>query len=262
MKTKISLIMSIVAFGSNFAFAQVKKKASAKTISPTMLSEVIKKATNEKQSSKTTEKSKSTAPAILKSKLDSGSYAFGMSIGEDLKFRGLSSLNYDLFSRALSDVFEGGKTTLTKDQSQQAINNLFASVGQSKNIMRIVEGLQFFEANKKKKGIIVLDSGLQYEVLTEGTGEKPKPGDDVTVHYKGTLLDGTPFDSSYDRKEPLSTSLNSVIQGWKECVPLMPVGSKYRFFIPYQLAYGENASGSIPPYSGLIFEIELLKVGR
>ncbi len=262
MKTKISLILLATLIGSS-ALSQVKKKTAPKTISPTAMSEIMKKMPSQQLASKITEKQKPAMPAVLKSKLDSGSYAFGMSIGEDLKFRGLSNLNYDLFARALSDVFDSGKTALTKDQSQQAINTLFASVGQSKNIMRIVEGLQFFEANKKKKDIVALESGLQYEVLNEGTGEKPKPGDDITVHYKGTLLDGTPFDSSYDRKEPLTTSLNSVIQGWKEGVPLMPVGSKYRFFIPYQLAYGENGSGSgIPPYSGLIFEIELLKVGQ
>ncbi len=223
------------------------------------MSEIMKKMSNQKLASKATEKQKPAMPAVLKSRLDSGSYAFGMSIGEDLKFRGLSGLSYDLFAKALSDVFDGGKTALTKDQSQQAINNLFASVGQSKNIMRIVEGLQFFEANKKKKGVVSLDSGLQYEVLNEGSGEKPKAGDDVTVKYKGTLLDGTAFENS----DSFSTSLNNVIQGWKEGVPLMSVGSKYRFFIPYQLAYGENGSGSgIPPYSGLIFDIELVKIGR
>jgi len=129
--------------------------------------------------------------------------------------------------------------------------------------MKIVEGLQFFENNKKKEGVIVLPSGVQYEILSAGTGEKPKSDDEVTVHYKGTLLDGTQFDSSYDRNTPFVTSLNNVIQGWKEGVPLMPVGSKYRFYIPYQLAYAERGQGSsIPPYSGLIFDIELLKVSQ
>lgn len=262
MKTKISVLVSIAVLGSTCALAQVKKKAAPRGINPTMLSEIMKKSSAEKSGNKNVEKTKLTASASLKSKLDSGSYAFGMSIGEDLKFRGLSGLNYDMFSKALSDVFEGNKTALTKEQGQTAINDLFASVGQSKNIMRIVEGLQFFEGNKKKEGVIALDSGLQYEVLRAGTGEKPKPGEEVTVHYKGTLLDGTQFDSSYDRNQPFSTSLDNVIQGWKEGVPLMPVGSKYRFFVPYQLGYAENGSGSIPPYSGLIFEIELLKIGK
>ena len=261
MKKKVSLIL-FAAIVSVSAMAQGTKKKSAPAIDPKIMAEMMKKMPTQKQAVKSELKTKSDAAPVLKSRLDSGSYAFGMSIGEDLKFRGLSSLNYELFSRALADVFDSKKTALNKDQSQLAINNLFASVGQSKNIMRIVEGLQFFEANKAKKGIVTLESGLQYEVLTQGSGEKPKPTDNITVHYKGTLLDGTQFDSSYDRKEPLVTSLGSVIQGWKEGVPLMPTGSKYRFFIPYALAYGENGSGSgIPPYSGLIFEIELLKVG-
>ena len=260
MKRKISLLVLCALVGSA-AMAQVSKKKSTKpAIDPKIMAEMMKKMPPQKSDVKA--KPKSDAPVVLKSRLDSGSYAFGMSIGEDLKFRGLSSVNYDVFSRALLDVFESKKTALNKDQSQQAINNLFASVGQSKNIMRIVEGLQFFENNKNKKGVVVLDSGLQYEVITQGTGEKPKSADEVTVHYKGTLLDGTPFDSSYDRKEPLVTSLNNVIQGWREGVPLMSVGSKYRFFIPYAMAYGENGSGSgVPPYSGLIFDIELLKIG-
>lgn len=267
MKRKISLVVLCALIGTS-AMSQVSKKKSSKpaieSVDPKIMADLMKKMPTQKGSpaSKTPTKAKLEGPVVLKNRLDSGSYAFGRSIGEDLKFRGLESVNYDLFARALSDVFSGSKTALSKEDSQQAINNLFASVGQSKNIMRIVEGLQFFEANKAKKGIVSLDSGLQYEIITEGTGPKPQPTDVVTVNYKGTLLNGTQFDSSYDRKEPLVTPLSNVIQGWKEGVPLMSVGSKYRFFIPYALAYGENGSGSgIPPYSGLIFEIELLKVG-
>ncbi|MEO5910790.1 MAG: FKBP-type peptidyl-prolyl cis-trans isomerase, partial [Pelobium sp.] len=124
-------------------------------------------------------------------------------------------------------------------------------------------GKKFLEDNKKNPKVTVTPSGLQYEVLTLGTGVKPKATDTVTVHYKGTLLDGKEFDSSYSRNEPLTLPLNSVIPGWTEGVQLMPAGSKYRFYIPYQLAYGERGAGQdIPPFSTLIFDIELLKVGE
>ena len=123
------------------------------------------------------------------------------------------------------------------------------------------EGQDFLEQNKKRAGVQTTASGLQYEVLTAGTGVKPLATDSVLVHYKGTLLNGKQFDSSYDRGEPISFPLNRVIPGWTEGVQLMPAGSKYKFFIPYNLAYGERGAGQdIPPYSTLIFEVELLKV--
>ena len=123
-------------------------------------------------------------------------------------------------------------------------------------------GEQFLADNAKKEGVQTTASGLQYMVLEQGTGAKPKATDRVTVHYKGTFIDGKTFDSSYDRNEPAEFALNGVIKGWTEGVQLMPVGSKYRFFLPYQLGYGERgAGGAIPPYSALIFEVELLGIG-
>lgn len=208
---------------------------------------------------------KVTKPAVAtaqpKTMLDSASYAFGMSMASSLKNDGVKSLNYELLVKGLKDAFGGQTPLLSQNVSQKAIGNLFKSLSQQKFGPAIAEGKTFLEANKKKAGVQTTASGLQYLVLTPAEGIKPKSTDTVLVNYKGTLLNGKQFDSSYDRKEPLSLSLDRVIPGWTEGMQLMPVGSKYRFFIPYNLAYGERGAGQdIPPYSTLIFEIELLKV--
>lgn len=213
---------------------------------------------------------KPVAKVIFKNKLDSASYAFGLAMASNLKSGGLESLNYDLLNKGLKDAFTAGATPLMTEQvSQNAINNLFESLSKVREAKErvkfeptIKEGEAFLSQNKTKPGIKTTPSGLQYEVLTEGTGIQPKTTDKVTVHYKGTLLNGLEFDSSYKRNEPASFGLNQVIPGWTEGVQLMKEGSKYRFFIPYQLAYGSRGAGNdIPPYSTLIFEVELIKVG-
>jgi len=213
-----------------------------------------------------------TITTSLKSGLDSTSYAFGTSIGAGLKSTGLSTLNYDVLLKGLKDAFTGGKTILDQQQAQQCINDALSQASAVRNKAEaeankikyapmIKEGQTFLEENKKRAGVQTTASGLQYEVLTAGTGVKPTATDSVLVHYKGTLLSGKQFDSSYDRGEPISFPLNRVIPGWTEGVQLMPAGSKYKFFIPYNLAYGERGAGAdIPPYSTLIFEVELLKV--
>ncbi len=206
---------------------------------------------------------------IIKTKLDSASYAFGWSMANNLKSAGLASLNYDLLTKGLKDAFSAAKPALDEQTSQQAINNIFESYAKvreekekTKFEPQIKEGENFLAQNKLKTGIKTTASGLQYEVLNEGSGQKPKATDQVTVHYKGSLLNGTEFDSSYKRNEPTSFGLNQVIPGWTEGVQLMQEGAKYRFFIPYHLAYGARGAGqSIPPYSTLIFEVELVKVG-
>lgn len=196
----------------------------------------------------------------LNSNLDSASYAFGVSVAEDLKSRGISELNYTVLATAMEDVFKGSSRTITSEQGQKIIYNMLSAANKAKYDMTITEGNKFLAANKTKAGVVTLPSGVQYLVLKNGTGPKPKATDEVTVHYKGTLLSGKQFDSSYDRNEPLTLQLNKVIPGWTEGVQQMPVGSKYKFFIPYQSAYGERGAGEdIPPYSTLIFEIELLK---
>lgn len=203
------------------------------------------------------------AAALIKpgSTLDSASYAFGMSMASSLKQSGLKSLNYDLMIKGLKDAFAGNPTLLTQDAAQKAIGSLFKSVTQAKFAVNINEGKTFLDNNKKTPGVQTTASGLQYQVITAGTGIKPTGSDTVLVNYKGTLINGKQFDSSYDRNEPLSIAIDHVIPGWTEGMQLMSTGSKYKFFIPYQLAYGERGAGQdIPPYSTLIFEIELLKV--
>lgn len=211
---------------------------------------------------KTTTTVKKVAPAIVfKSTLDSASYAFGNTMATSMKNDGLNSLNYELLVKGLKDAFGNATPLISKDKSQEAISKLFANVSKQKYAPAIAEGKAFLEKNKLQTGVQVTPSGIQYQVITRGTGIRPKATDTVLVNYKGTLLNGKQFDSSYDRNEPLSLPLNGVIAGWTEGVQLMQTGSKYKFFIPYNLAYGERGAGAdIPPYSTLIFEIELLKV--
>ncbi|TKC07324.1 FKBP-type peptidyl-prolyl cis-trans isomerase [Pedobacter frigoris] len=227
------------------ALAQTKKAVPSKKTT------TVKKATTA---------GKTTAPTF-KSTLDSASYSFGIGMGSSMKSEGLITLNYELLIKGFQDALNGRKTLLTEEQSRQASNNLFKSISAKKNAPIIAEGKAFLENNKKQTGVQITPSGLQYQVLTRGTGVKPAATDTVLVHYKGTLLNGKEFDSSYSRNEPLALPLNGVIKGWTEGVQLMQTGSKYKFFIPYDLAYGERAMGQdIPAYSTLIFEIELLKV--
>ncbi|MFM6976432.1 MAG: FKBP-type peptidyl-prolyl cis-trans isomerase [Sphingobacteriaceae bacterium] len=199
----------------------------------------------------------------LGSQLDSASYAMGSAIAKDLKSRSLTHINYDLFVQAMQDVFKGITPALSMEQGQQAIMACFADVKKKASEPLVAEATRFLAENKKRKGVIVTASGLQYEILKSTQAPKPKATDEVTVHYKGTLTNGKQFDSSYDRKEPAKFPLNQVIPGWTEGVQLMTLGSKFRFYLPYQLGYGENGAGAdIPPYSVLIFEIELLKIGN
>ncbi|MDO8994030.1 MAG: FKBP-type peptidyl-prolyl cis-trans isomerase, partial [Daejeonella sp.] len=186
---------------------------------------------------------KPTAAPLFKTQLDSASYAFGASIANDLKQRGVSTLNYTLVSKAMSDVFSGGNVIFSPEKSQEVIYGLLNVLEKKKFEGSIAEADKFLSDNKQKAGIVTLPSGLQYEVLAPGTGTKPVATDEVTVHYKGTLTNGKQFDSSYDRGEPTSFTLNQVIPGWTEGLQQMPIGSKYRFFIPYALAYGERGAG-------------------
>lgn len=210
-------------------------------------------------------------PVVFKNKLDSASYAFGLAMGSNLSTGGLNGLNYELLNKGLKDAFnKDAKPLMTEQNSQAAINNLFESLSKVREAKEkekfapaIKEGETFLAQNKTKPGIKTTASGLQYEIITEGTGTQPKTTDQVTVHYKGTLLNGFEFDSSQKQGRPITFGLNQVIAGWTEGVALMKEGGKYRFFIPYQLAYGARGAGQdIPPYSALIFEVELIKVGE
>lgn len=201
--------------------------------------------------------------------MDKLSYALGLGIGQQLKQMGLKgSLVIEDFAASIKDVIEDNDLKVSHQEGQQIVNTFFRELEQKQNAAKAEagkaakeEGAKFLAENAKKEGIIVTKSGLQYEVLTEGTGKKPKATDTVRCHYEGRLLDGTIFDSSYKRNTPADFGLQQVIAGWTEGVQLMAEGSKFRFYIPYMLAYGEGGAGAmIPPFATLIFDVELIKV--
>ena len=201
--------------------------------------------------------------------MDKLSYALGLGIGQQLKQMGLQeNLVIEDFAASVKDVLADNDLKVSHQEGQQIVNNFFRELEQKQNAAKAeagkaakAEGEKFLAENAKKDGINVTKSGLQYEVLNEGTGKKPKATDTVRCHYEGRLLDGTVFDSSYKRNEPADFGLQQVIAGWTEGVQLMAEGAKYRFYIPYMLAYGEGGAGAmIPPFATLIFDVELIKV--
>lgn len=188
------------------------------------------------------------------------SYSLGVNIGQSLAEQGLKEVNGEAFAKAINDFFTGNNLDIKSDEAQQNLQTYFGKLQAEAAGEAAKAGLAFLESNAKKDGIISLPSGLQYEVITMGTGEKPLATDKVNTHYHGTLIDGTVFDSSVQRGEPISFPLNGVISGWTEALQLMPVGSKWRLFVPSHLAYGERGQGAIQPHSTLIFEVELLGI--
>lgn len=193
--------------------------------------------------------------------MDKLSYALGLVIGHNLKEMGVDNLNGADFAQAVADVLAGNATAMTNAEAQQIVATYMQEKEAEKGKAAREAGEKFLAENAKKEGVVVLPSGLQYVVLTEGSGRKPSATDNVKCHYEGRLTDGTVFDSSYRRGEPAVFPLNGVIAGWTEGVQLMGEGAKFRFFIPYNLAYGERgAGGSIPPYAALVFDVELIEV--
>lgn len=189
------------------------------------------------------------------------SYALGMVIGHNLKGMGVNNLNAADFAAAVSDVITNQTAKLDDAEAQQLVNNFLQKQQEAAGKAVREDGERFLAENAKKEGVTVLPSGLQYTVIKEGTGANPVATDRVKCHYEGTLPNGTVFDSSYKRGEPAVFPLNGVIAGWTEGVQLMKEGSKYRFFIPYHLAYGERGAGqAIPPYAALVFDVELLEI--
>ncbi len=194
--------------------------------------------------------------------LDTASYAFGLSMARDLKERGLTDLNAGLVAKAIEDFFNEQPLMVSEEEGYEAIRTALNDAAEKQKKEKSAAGETFLAENARKDGIHSTESGLQYEIVRDANGPKPLDTDQVTVHYKGTLMDGKVFDSSYERGEPTSFPLNRVIPGWQEGLKLMPVGAHYRFYIPYQLGYGERGAGSdIPPYSVLIFDVELQKIG-
>ena len=201
------------------------------------------------------------AKANLKTQIDSVSYGIGVAIGENLKRDNLDSINVDMLAKGIKDIFKGDTATLSQEKANQVISTYIEGMRMKKTEQSMATSKKFFEENKKKDGVQETASGLQYKVITMGTGSKPAATDTVVTHYHGTLMDGKVFDSSVERGEPVSFPVNQVIPGWTEALQLMPVGSKWMLYIPSNLAYGERgAGGVIGPNESLIFEVELLGI--
>lgn len=189
------------------------------------------------------------------------SYALGLSIGNNLLSSGIKAMNLEQFTKGVSDVLKGATPDMKYDEAKKILDKFFTELADKINSQNIAVGKAFLEKNKKEEGVIELPSGLQYKVLKEGNGKKPKATDKVRCHYEGMLLDGTIFDSSIKRGEPAVFGVNQVIQGWVEALQLMQEGAKWRLFIPSEMAYGARGAGnSIPPHATLIFDVELISV--
>lgn len=213
--------------------------------------------------------SKKANKVVLKNQADSISYYFGILYGSHYANFQIDSLiggtNYDAFLKGFKQAINRDSINMVPQYiAEQYIDNTlkqkFEERKKAKYKDHIEKNKQFLEENKKRKEVISLPSGVQYEILREGKGNRPEPSDNVKVHYKGSLIDGTVFDSSYDRNTPAVFNVSQLIRGFSEALLLMPVGSKWRIYIPYELGYGANEVGSIPPYSTLIFDLELLEI--
>ena len=194
--------------------------------------------------------------------MDKLSYALGLSMGQNFKGSGVDKLNADDFADALRAVYGEGTPAMTYDEAKQVVQVYFTNLQAKAGELNAKAGKEYLANNAKEEGVKVTESGLQYLVVKEGNGKKPGPNDVVTVHYTGRLIDGTVFDSSVERGEPATFAVGQVIPGWVEGLQLMSEGSAYRLFIPSELAYGEHGTGPIQPNSTLIFDVQLLKVGK
>lgn len=233
-KLIVSILLASVTLS---AWAQVKKPASS------------------------TSASKAAPPVVLKTTQDSLSYAIGLSVANFYKQQGITNVNTALVTRAIRDVNNKAKVAMDDQQAQTCIVTFMQKSKAEKSAGNKKIGDDFLAANKTKPGVVTTASGLQYLILKEGTGPKPGPSDTVRCHYHGTLIDGKVFDSSVDRGQPIELTVNRVIPGWTEALQLMPVGSKWRLFVPSNLAYGDQQAGPlIAPGSTLIFEVELLDI--
>lgn len=235
------LFFVIVAMGSLAATAQVKKPATTAT----------------KPASKP---AVASTTSVLKTRVDSVSYAIGILDGSFFKNQGITKVNSSLLGKGFSDAI-GGKTLLTPEQCNDIVRVEMEAMKASKVKPIIAEGEKFLAANKLKPGVKVTPSGLQYEVITMGTGPKPVDTSRVKVHYDGTLLNGQKFDSSRDRGQPLVFSLQEVVKGWTEGLQLMPVGSRFKLYLPYQLGWGlQGSPPTIPGGAAVIFDVELIEI--
>lgn len=193
--------------------------------------------------------------------MDKISYALGLSIANNFLSSGINKLDIETFAKAIDDVLNQKQTSMNYDEAKNVINEYFTKLQDEKLTINLKAGEEFLAINKNRPGVVTLPSGLQYEIIKEGTGKIPSATDQVKCHYHGTLIDGTVFDSSVQRGTPATFGVNQVIKGWVEALQLMPVGSKWKLFIPSDLAYGKQGAGqSIEPNSTLVFEVEVLDI--
>jgi FKBP-type peptidyl-prolyl cis-trans isomerase FklB len=192
--------------------------------------------------------------------MDKISYALGLSIGNNFQSSGIKNINVEEFVNGLNDVLNGKTPSIPYDEAKKIINGYFIKIQEDQVRLNKEAGEEFLRINKNKAGVVTLPSGLQYEILSRGNGPVPKATDKVRTHYHGTLINGTVFDSSVERGEPATFGVTQVIAGWVEALQLMPEGSKWRLFIPSELAYGTRGAGNIAPDSALIFDVELLDI--
>lgn len=256
MKTIIILSVMVLTVGAGFSQTKstsAAKPATAGKPTTTPPKAVAKPATPAKPAV-------AASSVVLKNAIDSMSYAIGMLDANFFKTQGITSLNPEALAKGFADALKG-TTMCSPEQADQIVRMQMQRITKQKIEPTIKEGEKFLAENAKKPGVKTTSSGLQYEVITQGTGEKPVPSSTVKVHYEGFLINGKKFDSSRDRGEPAQFPLNGVIRGWTEGVALMPVGSRYKLYIPYPLGYGEQGSGdAIPGGSVLIFDVELLEI--
>lgn len=197
----------------------------------------------------------------LSTEMEKVSYSLGVNVAKSVKDQGLESIDSEAIAKAFKDVFEGNTLEISEEEANIVLQEYFGKLANKKQQVNIEAGKKFLDENAKREGVVTTSTGLQYEVLKEGSGDSPKETDQVTVHYHGTLIDGTVFDSSVDRGQPATFPVNGVIPGWVEALQLMNTGAKYKLFIPSDLAYGERgAGGAIGPHATLIFEVELISI--
>ncbi|MBD8389448.1 FKBP-type peptidyl-prolyl cis-trans isomerase [Dysgonomonas sp. BGC7] len=193
--------------------------------------------------------------------MDKISYALGLSIGNNFITSGIKKVNLEVFLKGMKDVMEGATPEMSYDEAKEVMNDYFSKLQDERLDLNLKAGEEFLAVNKNRPGVVALPSGLQYEILKEGNGPKPSATDQVKCHYHGTLIDGTVFDSSIERGQPATFGVNQVIPGWVEALQLMPTGSKWKLFIPSNLAYGKSGAGqTIEPNSTLVFEVEILEI--
>jgi FKBP-type peptidyl-prolyl cis-trans isomerase FklB len=272
MRKSLTFMLQFLAAGMMLLGIAPAQQTPAATTNPPasgQASTPAKKPASTTAAKKPATTAKTAAPLTLTTDKDKQSYAMGMNLGLGLHRQGMI-LDPALVARGMKDAMTGGKTVLTEDEARTVIQKLQGDVRQKMEAKSKEEGTtnrkageDFLAANKTKEGVVALPSGLQYKILTAGTGPKPAATDTVSCNYRGTLTSGKEFDSSYKRGQPTSFPVNGVIKGWTEALQMMPVGSKWQLFIPADLAYGDRGAGQdIGPGETLIFEVELLSIGE